>query len=310
VTFRWPLALALLAVIPLGALAYAVYRRRVARNAVPFSDVDLLVQAAGPRRRRTYIPAALALASLAAFIVGLARPEANMQVPREQATIMLAIDTSGSMAADDVAPYRLRAAQDAAIAFSKTLPRQYRLGLVSFAGTATVLQTPTTDREAFRSAVETLYPEGDTAIGEAIFASLDAMTSTQNVDGTLEGARMVVLSDGKTRTGRSNEMAAQAAKDAGVPIATVALGTSDGMLPSGQRVPPDPEALAQISTATGAKSYTVDNAKDLSEIYKNLGSVIGTVTMRDEATAWPAALGVLLLLLAGVATWRFGPRLP
>ena len=134
-TFQWPLALGLLALIPLGLLVYAMYRRRVARNAVPFSDVDLLVQAAGPRRRRTYIPAALALGALAAFIVGLARPQADMQVPREQATIMLAIDTSGSMAADDVAPYRLRAAQDAAIAFSKTLPRQYRLGLVSFAGT-------------------------------------------------------------------------------------------------------------------------------------------------------------------------------
>jgi Ca-activated chloride channel family protein len=291
-------------------LAYAVYRRRVARNAVPFSDVDLLVQAAGPRRKRTYIPAALALGALAAFIVGLARPQADMQVPREQATIMLAIDTSGSMAADDVTPYSLRAAQDAAIAFSKTRPRQYRLGLVSFAGTAKVLQTPTTDREAFRAAVETLYPEGDTAIGEAIFASLDAMASTQNVDGTLEGARLVVLSDGKTRTGRSNEMAVQAAKAAGVPIATVALGTADGVLPGGQHVPPDPEALALISKETGGKSYTVDNAKDLSDIYKNLGSVIGTVTMSDEVTAWPAALGVLLLLLAGVATWRFGSRLP
>jgi Ca-activated chloride channel family protein len=310
VTFQWPLALGLLALIPLALLAYAVYRRRVARNAVPFSDVDLLVQAAGPRRKRTYIPAALALGALAAFIVGLARPQADMQVPREQATIMLAIDTSGSMAADDVTPYRLRAAQDAAIAFSKTLPRQYRLGLVSFAGTAKVLQTPTTDREAFRAAVETLYPEGDTAIGEAIFASLDAMASTQNVDGTLEGARLVVLSDGKTRTGRSNEMAVQAAKAAGVPIATVALGTADGVLPGGQHVPPDPEALALISKETGGKSYTVDNAKDLSDIYKNLGSVIGTVTMSDEVTAWPAALGVLLLLLAGVATWRFGSRLP
>ncbi len=309
-TFKWPLALALLVLIPIGVLAYAVYRRRVARNAVPFSDVDILVAAAGPRRRRTYIPAALALASLAAFVVALARPEANMQVPREQATIMLAIDTSGSMAADDVAPYRLRAAQDAAIEFSKTLPRQYRLGLVSFAGTATVMQTPTTDREAFRSAVETLYAEGDTAIGEAIFASLDAMRSAQSVDGKLEGARLVVLSDGKTRTGRSNEMAIQAAKDAGVPVATVALGTADGILPSGQHVPPDPQALAEISSGTGAKSYSVDNAGDLAAIYKNLGSVIGTVTMRDEATSWPAGLGVLLLLFAGVAAWRFGPRLP
>lgn len=309
-TFQWPIALWLLLLIPIGLMAYVHYRRRVSRSAVPFSDVDVLVAAAGTRRRRTYIPAALAIGALAAFIVALARPEANRQVPREQATIMLAIDTSGSMAADDVSPYRLRAAQDAAIAFSESLPRQYRLGLVSFAGTATVLQTPTTDRAAFRSAVETLYPEGDTAIGEAIFASLDAMRTTQNVDGKLEGARLVVLSDGKTRTGRSNDLASAAASEAGVPISTVALGTENGTLPSGQRVPPDPQALAQIAEATGGTSYTVDNARDLSDIYKNLGSVIGTVTVRDEATSWPAGLGVLLLLLAGVGVWRFGPRLP
>lgn len=309
-TFKWPLALALLLLIPVGLLGYVLYRRRVARNAIPFSDVDVLVAAAGPRRKRTYLPAALALAALGAFTFALARPEANMQVPREQATIILAIDTSGSMAADDVQPSRLRAAQDAAIAFADSLPRQYRLGLVSFAATATVMQTPTTDRAAFRAAVETLFAQGDTAIGEAIFASLEAMQSAQNADGVLEGARLVVLSDGKTRTGRPNADAAALAKELGVPVATVALGTEDGRLPTGQEVPPDPEALKQISDATGAESYSVDNAEELSEIYKDLGSVIGTVTMRDEATAWPAGLGVLLLLLSGVAAWRFGPRLP
>lgn len=309
-SFRWPAALALLALIPLGIIAYGVYRRRVARTAVPFSDIDILQAAAGPRRLRTLIPVVLVIASFSMFVFALARPEADMQVPREQATVILAIDTSGSMAADDVAPYRLRAAQDAAIAFSENLPRQYRLGLVSFAGTATVLQSPTTDRAAFRSAVETLYPEGNTAIGEAIFASLDAMRATQNVDGPLEGARLVVLSDGKTRTGRPNEMAAQAAKDAGVPVSTVALGTEGAVLPNGQEVPPDPEALKEISDLTGAQSFTADNADDLSQIYSDLGSVIGTVTQRDEATSWPAGLGVLLLMAAGLAAWRFGPRLP
>lgn len=310
-SFRWPIALALLALIPIGLIAYGAHRRRVGRAAVPFSDVDILIAAAGPRRRRTLIPAALVVGALTAFVVALARPQANMQVPREQATIVLAIDTSGSMAADDVAPSRLRAAQEAAIAFAERLPRQYRLGLVSFAATATVQLPPTTDRAAFTAAVETLFAEGDTAIGEAVFASLDAMrTSTQSVDGVLDGARMVVLSDGKTRTGRPNELAAQAAKAAGVPVATVALGTEGGMLPSGQRVPPDPAALAQISAATGATSYSVDNAGDLSDVYANLGSVIGTETMRDEATARAAGIGVLLLFLAGLAAWRFGPRLP
>lgn len=309
-TFKWPLALALLALIPLGLLAYAIFRRRAARNAVPFSDVDVLLAAAGPRRRRTYIPVGLAILSFASFLFALARPEANRQVPREQATIILAIDTSGSMAAEDVEPYRLRAAQDAAIAFAEKVPRQYRLGLVSFSGTATLLQSPTTDREAFRSAVETLHADGSTAIGEALFASIDAMRSVVGAEQKLEGARIVLLSDGETQTGRPNELGAAAAKEAGVPVATVALGSADGVLPNGKPVPPNPEALAAIATATGGKAFTTSDADNLSSIYEKLGSVIGTITVKDEATSWPAGVGVLLLLLAGLTAWRFGSRLP
>ena len=224
---------------------------------------------------------------------------------------MLAIDVSGSMAADDVEPFRLRAAQDAAIAFAEKVPRQYRIGLVSFSEGATTLVAPTTDRQAFTAAVETLHAEGATAIGEAIYASLDAIQSVQpNRDGKLDGARILLLSDGDNTTGRSTQSAVEAANQLGVPVATVALGTQDGVLPNGRRVPPNPEALGQIAEATGAKMYEATDAEGLSAVYERMGSVIGTVTVKDEVTAIPAGIGVLLLFLAGAAAWRFGSRFP
>lgn len=309
--FRWPYVLLALLLIPAAVVGYVLYRRRAARHALPFSDVDVLAAAVQRPRLRTYIPVGLALAAVAAFIVGAARPEADRDVPREQATIVLAIDVSGSMAADDVEPQRLRAAQDAALKFAEKVPRQYRLGLVTFSGGASTLLYPTTDRDAFRSSIETLRAYGATAIGEAIFASLDAIESVQpNRDGKLEGARILLLSDGDSTDGRSTQSAVDAANKLGVPVATVALGTPDGRLFNGQRVPPNPEALAAIAEETGASTFEATDADGLSQVYEHMGSVIGTVTIQDEVTAIPAGIGVLLLLLAGVAAWRFGSRFP
>ena len=155
---------------------------------------------------------------------------------------MLAVDVSGSMAADDVAPYRLRAAQDAALTFADEVPRQFQVGLVSFSGQANLLVAPTTDRAALRRAIDGLTPDGATAIGEAVLTSLDAIRTAQNAGGEgqpLESARIVVLSDGATTVGVAPQQAAAEAKQAGVPIYTVALGTADGVLPNGQPVPPD-----------------------------------------------------------------------
>ena len=309
-SFDWPLALLSLLALPAAALAYVAYRRRVARRAVPFPDVDLLVVAARRGRLRQYIPIGLAALALAGFLFALARPQVSRAVPKEQATIMLAIDTSGSMSADDVSPYRLRAAQDAAKKFAEKVPRQYKIGLVSFSGVATNLVTPTTDRAALDAAIETLRPDGATAIGEAIFSSLDAIRSTQPGVTKLRSARILLLSDGENTTGRSTDQAARAAVEAGVPVATVALGTPDGILPNGRPVPPNPQALRALAESTGASSYESRNAESLSAVYDKLGSVIGTEQVLDEVTAWPAGIAALLLMLAGVAAWRFGARLP
>lgn len=309
-SFRWPFALLALLALPAIAAAYLAYRRRVARHAVPFPDVDLVVAATRGRRLRQFIPLALAALSLAGFLFAVARPQVTRQVPKEQATIMLAIDVSGSMSATDVAPYRLRAAQDAARKFAERVPRQYRLGLVSFSDVATTLVTPTTDRAAFNAAVDTLQANGATALGDAIFSSIDAIRQSQPGATKLKSARILLLSDGERTRGSTVEEAALAAKEADVPVATVALGTPDGVLANGQPVPPNPAALTALAESTGASSYESRDADSLKAVYEKLGTVIGTEPALDEVTAWPAGLAVLLLLFAGLAAWRFGARLP
>lgn len=302
------LGLPLLALLVLGALAW---RRSRPPEGIPHPSLALVAAAdPGPRNRRLIAPV-LAVLALAALVVALARPEIWRDEPREQATIVLAIDVSGSMAAEDVAPYRLRAAQDAALRFADEVPRQYLVGLVSFANTANVLVPPTTDRLALERAINGLRADGATAIGDAVHASLQAMRSVHGGDpeATLEAARILLLSDGESTTGLITSVAAEEAARAGVPVFTVSLGTPDGRLFDGTRVPPNPRELARLSEITGGQAYLSRDAESVTEVYERLGSFIGTERVRGEATAWPAGLAALLLLGAGAAAWRFGPRL-
>ncbi|HVG99345.1 MAG TPA: VWA domain-containing protein, partial [Miltoncostaeaceae bacterium] len=213
-SFQQPLFLLTLLAVPLVLAAVVWWRRRRPARGIAYPDLDLIVAAdPGPRLRR-HVPLALALLALTGLAFGLARPEVYRAQPRERATIMLAIDVSGSMAADDVSPYRLRAAQDAARTFADQVPRQYQVGLVSFNGRANLLVAPTTDRDALKNAIESLVPDGATAVGEAIAASLDAIRTSQGVaqDGAkLEAARIVVLSDGATTVGLPPSVAAEQA---------------------------------------------------------------------------------------------------
>lgn len=311
-TFQQPLLLLLLLLLPLAAGAVWLWRRRRPPAGVPFPDLDLIAAAdPGPRRRR-HLPLALALLALTGFVFALARPMVDRQVPRERATIMLAIDVSGSMAATDVSPYRLRAAQDAAERFIREVPAQFQIGLLSFSGQANLIVAPTTDRAAMRRGIESLVPEGATAIGDAIEASLEAIRGVQGAtgaDAVLRSARIVMLSDGATTVGTAPEVAAQDAQRVGVPIYTVALGTPDGVLSNGQPVPPDPAGLKTIADISGGKAYATTDAQSVSDVYGSLGSFIGTQAMPSEVTAWPAGIAVALLIMAGVAAWRLSPRL-
>ena len=313
-SFEWPLALL---GIPVLALAgwFWLHRGRGRSDAFPHPDVALVEKAlAGPRGLLRRLPAALAVLAALALVVALARPHAWRDQPREQATIMLAIDVSRSMEATDVEPYRLRAAQDAAIRFAETVPRQYQVGLVGFSDRADVLHAPSTDREGLRRSIETLFPIRGTAIGEAIYASIDAVRQAQGADedgalsDELTAGRILLLSDGESTLGRSVDGAAREAERVGIPVFTVALGTDEGVLSDGYRVPPNPEALAALSEVTGGQSFESRDAESVSAVYAELGSFIGTERVRQEITAWPAGLAALLLLAALGSGWWLGVR--
>ncbi len=311
--FASPWLLVLL--IPLvGGVVWWIVRETRGRTsaAIPFPDVDLVAFAVPTRRRWVkWIPGVLVALALVGFVVALARPQAITDVPREQGIIMLAIDVSGSMAADDVSPYRLRAAQDAAIRFSEKVPRQFQVGLVAFNGQANVLLPPSTDRDAFKRAVDSLVADGATASGEAIIASLDAIRSSQSAStGTLRHARILLLSDGANAVGTLPQDAAQQAKDAGVPVYAIALGTPDGMLSDGRSVPPDPEALAAVAEIAGGQAFQSQDAESLSTVYEDLGTFLGTRQVMGEVTSWPVGIAAFLLMLAGFVAWRVSPRLP
>ncbi len=311
--FASPWLLVLL--IPLlGGVVWWIVRetRGHTSAAIPFPDVDLVAFAVPTRRRWVkWIPGVLVALALVGFVVALARPQAVTDVPREQGIIMLAVDVSGSMAADDVSPYRLRAAQDAAIRFAEKAPRQFQVGLVAFNGQANVLLPPSTDRDAFKRAVDSLVADGATASGEAIIASLDAIRSTQSASiGTLRHARILLLSDGANTVGTLPQDAAQQAKDAGVPVYAIALGTPDGMLSDGRSVPPDPEALAAVAEIAGGQAFQSQDAESLSTVYEDLGTFLGTRQVMGEVTSWPVGIAAFLLMLAGFVAWRVSPRLP
>lgn len=311
-SFGQPLFLLALLAVPAALAAVVWWRRRRPPAGIPYPSLDVIEAAKPVSRARRHLPLALALLALAGLAFALARPEVPREVPRERATIMLAVDVSGSMAASDVDPFRLRAAQDAALTFAEEVPRQFQVGLVSFSGQANVLVAPTTDRASLRNAIDALAPEGATAVGEAVVSSLDAIRAVQGVADDakpLESSRIVVLSDGATTVGIPPELAGREAEEAGVPVYTVSLGTPDGILPNGQPVPPDEQGMRDLAEATGGRAYQSTDAESVRQVYERIGSFIGTERVRSEVTAWPAGIAAALLVLAGLAAWRIGPRL-
>src|SRR5205085_10221376 len=229
-----------------------------------------------------HLPAGALLLGLAVLTVGFARATAARRVPREKATIILALDVSQSMAATDVEPTRLAAAQAAATKFAASIPQPLRLGLVSFAGTAQVLVSPTTDRQQVQAGIARLALAPRTAIGEAIFASLDAVAADQ------APATIVLMSDGSTTAGRPNDAAAQAAKDAHVPVTTIAYGTDHGTVElDGQTipVPVDKASLKTIAESTGGRFFEASDAGQLRQVYDDIGRAVGYDIEQKEITA-------------------------
>jgi Ca-activated chloride channel family protein len=240
-------------------------------------------------------------------------------VPIEKATIMLVTDHSRSMESDDVSPDRLAAAQKAANTFLDTLPKKVRAGIVAYSSAPDAVQTPTTDRDAVRRIVNQQFPDGATATGDALSVALASITSDPSLNaakGTKRPpAAIVLLSDGKTTTGRSPINVAIAAGQAKVPIYTVALGTVDGVVQGPGfggyiPVPPDPESLGAIAQESGGKAFTAEDSGRLSSIYKDLGSKLGSKKRKQETTVAFAIAGLVLLLGAAATSTRFRPSLP
>ena len=250
------------------------------------------------------------------MVGAFAKPARDERVPRERATIILAIDTSLSMEATDVAPSRLEAAQEAAKTFIDLLPPRLNVGLVTFNGSAVVKVAPTQDREEVLASIDQLRLGERTAIGEAIYASLDAIRNAPTgEDGEPVPARIVLMSDGETTSGRPDQQAAAEAKKQNVPISTISFGTPNGTIePPDQEGPisvaVNPDALAKIANETGGTAFEAATEEQLKAVYEDIGSSVGyTTELRDISGTFVGASLVVLFLAAALSQLWFS-RLP
>ena len=316
-TFQSPLWLLALLVIAALVGVYVLLQLRRKAYAARFTNVALLgtivPKRPGWRRHLAFGVVALGLATL---VVSLAVPSTEVRVPRERATVVMAVDVSLSMQATDIEPDRFRAMQKAAKEFVDVLPERINLGLVSFAGTATNLVPPTTDRAQVSNAIDNLDLAESTAIGEAIFSSLTAIENFQSTIDTateeLPPARIVLLSDGYNTVGRADTQAIDAARAAGVPVSTIAFGTDYGTLDlDGETVPVpvDRATLEEIADSTGGSYSEAATAAELEEVYADLGSQIGYTTEPKDVSYWFVRAGVLLALVGAALSLLWTNRL-
>lgn len=313
--FEAPVWLWLLPIAVLLAVAYLIAQRRRSRYAVRFATLPMLEKVA-PKRPgwRRHVPAAAFLAALIVLTIAIARPVTDVRVPRERATVVVAMDTSISMRATDVAPSRADVARRAAIQFIESLPEQFNVGVVAFSGTTSVEARPTTDHEAAIQAVRGLTLDQSTAIGEAVFTGLDAITGLDaRATEDPPPARMVLLSDGANTAGRSTQAAAEAATEANVPVSTIAYGTEDGSIRIGADevpVPVDADALQSLAEDSGGTFYTAANDAELRTVYSDLESSIGWRWEEREITTLLAGFALGAAVLAGLTSLLWFARLP
>jgi Ca-activated chloride channel family protein len=326
VKFEWPLALVAIAVVPLAAVAYLQVERRRTRFAVRLPNVDVLASilpSSGDRSWRRFVPPALFLLAVALAAVALARPEVARSLQREESTIVLMIDTSGSMIANDVRPTRLAAAQEAARRFVRRLPGRVRIGVVIFSDNARVASPVTDDHTLAIQGLDRMTAFGGTALGDAIARAVELLRSKPagadpQPAGEVPPSAIVLLSDGAQNRGRRQPLEGAAlAKRVKVPVYTVALGTaagtirvSDGAFSETLSVPPDPQTLKEIALETGGTFYSAADQRRLNAVYEGLASRLSTQRVYREATFVFLGAASLALLAAGVLSALWLPRLP
>jgi len=342
VTFERPLLLLTLLAVPLAVALYVLAERRRMRYAIRYTNLDVLEAVAGDRYRRRFVPLAFFLLALAALCIGMARPQHKTLVPRDRATVILVLDVSRSMQAKDVKPSRIGAAAEAVRTFLKRVPARLQVGLIAFAGDPAVANPPTTNHDLVRKSLDTIewFPSfGGTAIGDALAAAVKlGQQAVSGESGNLASATtaapntqtrglvsILFLSDGAQTRGDLEPLeGADLAKEAGIPVYTVALGTPNGTLdfgsgypgsppPFGGRrvpVPPDPDTLRAIANRTGGEFFAAQSAKSLQSAYEKLGSSLGRKPGQREITYGFLAGAALLLVAAGLLSALWSPRLP
>ncbi|MFO7548613.1 MAG: VWA domain-containing protein [Acidimicrobiia bacterium] len=301
----------LLLPVALVVLWWALGRRR-SDYAVRFTNLELLDRVV-PRRAswRRWVTVGALLAGVVAVVVAFARPVVTVPVLREQAAVVLAVDVSLSMAAEDVAPSRIEAARAAARRFVEEAPENLQIGLVAFAGTALPVVAPTADRTPTLSAIDRLGLGQGTAVGEAIYSSIDLVASLDEGEGP-PPAMVVVLTDGTSTVGRPDAEAAEAAAEARIPVSTVAYGTPLGSIEfQGQRVavPVDEGSLRRVAEITGGRFFEADSAGELGAILEGIGSQIAFETEDREIGDWFALLGGVLVSVAALGSLVWFGRL-
>ncbi|SNR81441.1 VWA domain-containing protein [Actinomadura mexicana] len=314
-TFLSPERLWLLGLLPLVAAAYLLLQLRRRQYAVRFTNLALLSQVA-PRRPgwRRHVSAVLFLIMIAFMMFGFARPATAVKVPRDRATIVVAVDVSLSMMARDVSPSRLDAAKAAAKRFIGDLPRRFNVGVVAFAGNANLIAAPTADRDAAVASLDQLVLAKRTAIGEAVFTSLQAVRSFDaQARQDPPPAHIVLLSDGDNTTGRSVQEAVDASRLAHVPVSTIAFGTPYGTVDiEGETtsVSVNKETLKSLSESTEGKAYEAADADQLREVYANIGSSLGFRTEHRDVAARYVGIALLFAFAAGGVSLAWFSRLP
>ena len=337
-TFQWPEMLWLMLVLPVLLFFYVLVLRKKKKLALRYASLGLVHEAMGVGNRiKRHIPPVLFFFALAAMILAIARPQATITLPTQHETVILAMDISGSMRATDVEPNRLIAAQNAAKQFVAEQPENVRIGVVAFAGTATVAQAPTRNREDVIAAIDRFQLQRATAIGSAIIVSLATIFPDQGIDvgeltygrekkgekpastlkpvppGSYASAVIILLTDGQRTTGPDSVQAAKMAAERGVRIYTVGVGTPDGKIIGfegwSMRVRLDEETLKSVADITRGEYFYAGNALDLKKVYQALNAKLVLERKKTEVTALFAAVAALFALVSAALSLAWFHRI-
>jgi Ca-activated chloride channel family protein len=317
VKFSTPAWFALGIVVLLLAVGYVIAQRRTRKHTLRFANLELLESVAPNRPGRwRHLPTAVVLIGLSLLTIALAGPTADAKEPRNRAVVVLAIDVSLSMQSTDVTPTRLAAAKEAANQFVDDLTKGVNLGIIAFAGVPAVLVSPTTDRATAHAAINNLKLDERTATGEALITALQSIDTFARMIGGAEGpppARVVLMTDGKRTTGRSEQDAAKMAAAAKVPVSVIAFGTPDGYVEiEGEKVdvPPDEAGMRTIAQISGGDFHTAATSEELKKVYAELGEQIGyEIKQKDVSRPWVIA-GVVSMMIGAAGALVLGRRIP